>query len=382
MCLDRDTIGHFLREDSASAEVLRSEGEQTKNQELKDLLPYGFAIHHAGMTRVDRTLVEDLFADRHIQVLVSTATLAWGVNLPAHTVIIKGTQIYSPEKGRWVELGALDVLQMFGRAGRPQYDSLGEGILITSHSELQYYLSLLNQQLPIESQFIKRLADNLNAEIVLGTVQNVKEAALWLGYTYLYIRMLRSPTMYGVSYDELESDPLLEQRRIDLIHTAATLLDKHSMIKYDKKLGNFQVTELGRIASHYYCTHETMATYNSLLKPTLSQIELFRVFSLSSEFKYITVREEEKLELSKLLERVPIPVKEGIEEPSAKVNVLLQAYISQLKLEGFALVADMVYVTQSAGRLLRAIYEIVLHRSWAQLTDRTLSLCKMVNRRM
>ena len=45
--------------------------------ELRDLLPYGFAIHHAGMTRVDRTLVEDLFADQHIQVLVSTFTLAW-----------------------------------------------------------------------------------------------------------------------------------------------------------------------------------------------------------------------------------------------------------------------------------------------------------------
>ena len=52
-----------------------------------------------------------------------------------------------------------------------------------------------------------------------------------------------------------------------------------------------QVTDLGRIASHYYCTHETMATYNSLLKPTLSEIELFRVFSLSAEFKNITVRE-------------------------------------------------------------------------------------------
>ncbi len=61
--------------------------------ELKDLLPYGFAIHHAGMNRVERTLVEELFADKHIQVLVSTATLAWGVNLPAHTVIIKGTQV-------------------------------------------------------------------------------------------------------------------------------------------------------------------------------------------------------------------------------------------------------------------------------------------------
>lgn len=40
----------------------------------------------------------------------------------------------------------LDVLQMFGRAGRPQYDKHGEGVLITGHSELQYYLSLMNQQ--------------------------------------------------------------------------------------------------------------------------------------------------------------------------------------------------------------------------------------------
>ena len=59
---------------------------------------------------------------------------------------------------------------------------------------------------------------------------------------------------------------------------------------------------------------------------------------------------QEKLELGKLLQRAPIPVKESVEEPAAKMNVLPQAYISQLKLEGFALVADMVYVQQSAGR--------------------------------
>lgn len=46
------------------------------------------------------------------------------------------------------------------------------------------------------------------------------------------------------------------------------------------------------------------------------------------------VRQEEKIELAKLLERVPIPVKESVEEPAAKINVLLQAYISQLKLDG------------------------------------------------
>ena len=74
---------------------------------------------------------------------------------------------------------------MLGRAGRPQYDTKGEGILITNHSELQYYLSLMNQQLPVESQFIAKLADQLNAEIVLGTVQNAREAVHWLGNSYV-----------------------------------------------------------------------------------------------------------------------------------------------------------------------------------------------------
>lgn len=65
-----------------------------------------------------------------------------------------------------------------------------------------------------------------------------------------------------------------------------------------------------------------------------------------------------------------------------QVNVLLQAYISQLKLDAFALMADMVYVTQSANRLMRAIFEIVLNRGWAQLADKALSLSKMIDRRM
>ena len=48
-------------------------------------------------------------------------------------------------------------------------------------------------QLPIESQMIASLADQLSAEIVLGTISNVKEAVNWLAYTYLYVRMLRNP---------------------------------------------------------------------------------------------------------------------------------------------------------------------------------------------
>jgi pre-mRNA-splicing helicase BRR2 len=170
-----DTLHQLMRDDSQTAAVLAEQAAEVKHPDLKDILPFGFAIHHAGMHKNDRALVEDLFAAGHVQVLVSTATLAWGVNLPAHAVIIKGTQVYSPDKGKWTELSPQDVLQMLGRAGRPQYDKFGEGIIITSRAELYYYLSLLNQQLPIESQYMSKLADNLNAELVLGTVQNVKE---------------------------------------------------------------------------------------------------------------------------------------------------------------------------------------------------------------
>jgi pre-mRNA-splicing helicase BRR2 len=380
--VEKDALSKFLKEDSASREILTTEAETSvKDADLKELLPYGFAIHHAGMVRSDRQLVEDLFADGHVRVLVSTSTLAWGVNLPAHAVIIKGTQIYNPEKGKWAELSPLDMTQMLGRAGRPQYDTFGEGVIITGHGELQFYLSLLNQQLPIESQFISRLPDNLNAEIVLGSITNVREAASWLGYTYLYVRMMQNPTLYGISAEEKRRDPLLLQRRIDLIHSAAVILDKHFLIRYDRKSGAFQSTALGRVASHYYVSHTTMATYNEYLKPTLGDIELFRLFSLSGEFKNIVVRSEEKEELRKLLERVPIPVKESMEEPSAKVNVLLQAYISNLKLEGFALLADMVFIHQSAGRLMRAIFEICLRRGWAQLAMRALQTAKMIDYR-
>ena len=78
---------------------------------------------------------------------------------------LQGTQIYDAKKGAFVDIGILDVLQIFGRAGRPQFDSHGEGTIITTHDKLAHYLSLLTRQQPIESQLVASLIDNLNAEV-------------------------------------------------------------------------------------------------------------------------------------------------------------------------------------------------------------------------
>ena len=68
-----------------------------QNKPLKEMFPDGFGCHHAGMLRQDRTMVESLFSEGYIKVLVCTATLAWGVNLPAHAVIIKVSRVECDE---------------------------------------------------------------------------------------------------------------------------------------------------------------------------------------------------------------------------------------------------------------------------------------------
>lgn len=82
------------------------------HKQLRSFFSHGFAIHHAGLLRSDRNLVEKYFAKKLIKVLVCTATLAWGVNLPAHAVVIKGTDIYDANRGSFVDVGILDVQQV------------------------------------------------------------------------------------------------------------------------------------------------------------------------------------------------------------------------------------------------------------------------------
>lgn len=379
--VEDEKLSSLMKFSTGVKEILKTESENARNKGLKSVLPMGFGVHHAGMNRADRQTAEDLFAEGHIKVLVSTATLAWGVNLPAHTVIIKGTSVYSPEKGTWVDLSPQDILQMLGRAGRPRYDTHGDGIIITSQDQIKYYLAVLNQQLPIESQMYAKLVDSINAEIVSGSVNSLGDCVDWLGYTYLYVRMLHSRDIYFVG-PQYDNDSELLERRKDLAYSALLLLAKNGLIKYNYSKDVIVPTALGKIASHYYISYVNMKNFDNQLKPTFSEIELFRLFAQSEEFKYIPVRREEKIELQKLVEKAPIPINEDVEDPLSKINILLQAYISGLQLDGFALMADLVFIAQSAGRLFRALYDLALHKGWAKLARLMLNICKMVEKRL
>lgn len=354
-------------------------------KELRDLLPKGLGVHHAGMARSDRNLMERLFSEGVLKVLCCTATLAWGVNLPAAAVVIKGTQVYSAQEGKFVDLGILDVLQIFGRAGRPQFEDTGIGMICTTQDKLAHYLTAVTDQLPIESKFSAKLVDNLNAEVALGTVTSIPEAVQWIGYSYLFVRMRRNPMAYGIDWNEFQDDPSLVQRRRQLAIQAAKTLQQCQMVIYNETTEELRSKDIGRIASQYYILHTSIQIFNTMMQPFATEADILKMIAMSGEFDNIQSRDNESKELTRMRENehvVPCDVDGGIDQAQTKTNILLQAFISKAQPEDFALTNDLNYVAQQAGRICRALFMIALNRRWGHECLVLLTLAKSIEKRV
>jgi len=122
------------------AKRILATGEKTSVSELlAELVRCGVAFHHAGLGGAHRKIIEDSFREGKIKVLTATPTLAFGVNLPARTVIIQDYRRYEPGYG-YYPISVLEYKQMSGRAGRPKYDKIGEAILIAKTADEADYL--------------------------------------------------------------------------------------------------------------------------------------------------------------------------------------------------------------------------------------------------
>jgi antiviral helicase SLH1 len=291
------------------------------------------------------------------------------------------------------------VLQIFGRAGRPQFQDTGVGYICTTQDKLQHYLSAITQQQPIESKFSKKLVDNLNAEISLGTVTSVAEGVTWLGYSYLFVRMRRNPQNYGIDPVEFHDDPQLGQRRRKLIIEAAQTLHKSQMIIFNQTTDELRAKDVGRIASQYYVLQTSIEIFNTMMRPQATEADVLKMISMSGEFDNIQSRDNEAQELERLkLESVPCEVddkktkaksnsledtkEKKVIENHAKTNILLQSHISRARIEDFALVSDAAYVAQNAARICRALFMIALNRGWGYQALVLLSMCKSIEKRI
>ena len=218
-----------------------------------DTLPSAVAFHHAGLDGNDRHAVEQGFLTGQISVICCTSTLAVGVNLPCHLVIIKNTMGYQGDGLK--EYADLEMMQMLGRAGRPQFDDSAVAVILTKLEKVKKYEQLVTGGELLESCLHLNLIDHLNSEIGLGTVYDLHTAKRWLAGTFLYVRLRQNPEHYKL--DENGASTNLDERIGSICHRDLKLLETADLLTSAE---NIKATELGNIMARYYVKFQTMKT--------------------------------------------------------------------------------------------------------------------------
>lgn len=236
-------------------------------------LPSGVAFHHAGLDLADRRAVEEGFLAGQISIICATSTLAVGVNLPCYLVIIKNTVAWSG--GAMQEYADLEVMQMLGRAGRPQFETSACAVILTRNERVDYYNKMVAGQQRLESCLHLNLIDHLNAEIGLGTVYDLVTARKWLAGTFLFVRLQINPLHYRLQedLDTEDGNKLLEQ----ICEKDIRLLQEVDLIT---KADRMKCTEFGDAMARYYIRFETMQIIMSL-PPRAKMSEIVSLYAIA-----------------------------------------------------------------------------------------------------
>ena len=255
---------------------------EVQEPELKELVASGVAFHHAGVDVVDRHAIEKGYLEGQIYVICCTSTLAVGVNLPCHMVIIKNTVCYQEDGLK--EYSDLEMMQMLGRAGRPQFDDSAVAVIITREEKKGRYERLVTGEEVLESRLHLNLIEHLNAEIGLGTVFDVESAQRWLAGTFLAVRLQRNPSHYKLD-DEVRINDLQESIS-QICKRDILLLENHEIVRCVRGSGKLHCTEFGEAMSRYYVKFETMKVFLGL-EPRAKISEIVSSFSLHAHITII-----------------------------------------------------------------------------------------------
>jgi ATP-dependent DNA helicase HFM1/MER3 len=227
------------------------------SRELQVLVGSGVAFHHAGLDPQDRNAIETAFLKGDISVICCTSTLAVGVNLPCHLVVLKGTVGF--QDGGLCEYSDLEVMQMLGRAGRPQFDDSAIAIIMTRSDKVDRYKKMISGQDILESTLHLNLIGHLNSEIGLGTIHNLDTAKRWLSKTFLSVRMRQNPSYYKLEGIPQSTDA--DERLRLVCERDVKLLQENQLVSEKER---FMCTEYGHAMSRYMVQFETMKLLLSL----------------------------------------------------------------------------------------------------------------------
>ena len=323
-----------------------TDASELSNDTLRQSVLDGVGFHHAGLSKDDKELVEGWFREGKIQLLFSTSTLAWGVNLPARCVVIRDTKLHDPLEGE-VDMSPLDVLQMLGRAGRPGYDDQGYAWVVCDRSDADRYRRLLKEGKDIESRLAEDLDAHLNAEIALGTIADIDDVMDWLETTFYYVRARSAPEEYASEGD-------LREQVSDRLRS---LVDRGFV---DREEMTLSPTAVGRLASKFYLGLDTAREFADLAERAeeaanggdasgpIEESDVLRAVATAAEFDSVSARSDEEDAVAAVLGTTT-----DLDPGGRKVLAILES--SMRGTTPSELRSDAWVIRQNALRLLAAL---------------------------
>ncbi|KAG7669274.1 putative DExH-box ATP-dependent RNA helicase DExH17 [Nannochloris sp. 'desiccata'] len=389
----------LLRDPAHHAGLSQAACNVTDTQ-LRDCIVSGVGFHNASVTPEDRAVVESLFRAGDLLVLCTTSTLAVGVNLPAYLVVIKGTRRYagaeSSDLSGYEEYDRSTVLQMIGRAGRPQFDTEGAAVIMTQRDNTARYQQLVNSAESVESTLHLSLQEYLNAEIALGTINDLSAAIVWLRSTFLYVRVRREPAKYGIPPNVIRDgiQALETWLREELVMKTVRELSAHGMVRTDDEGYSLEPLEPGVIMAEHYVKLSTMVELCNC--PVGGGVpQLLWVIARSNELSSIKLRRNEKkvmnlvnkseaLRHHVMSAKRPDRVVDRISTSADKLFILMNSALTDTppeKLE-YSLKQDAERAVSVGARLSRAMIKYFLHEQRAAEAFNALLLQKSLKQRL
>jgi len=362
--------------------ILTQNASKVSDPHLKKFLLSGVAFHNSRLKPEDRRLVESLFKQRIITVICTTSTLAQGVNLPARLVVIKSTACYRGAGIGYSDYTQLEIEQMMGRAGRPQYDTKGVVVIMTQRDKVEKYRDGLMMKEDLESHFGKKLAEHLNAEVALGSVRDLISVVEYVKSTFYFVRMKKNPEFYG-----WKKESGIEEFIEEMCRKLLKEMMEYDLLHFDEKSKWIKSMDLGIEMSRYYVEFLTIkqlfAEFN--LKNDgfgESNIEnILRVLSKANEFERFRSKLEERAKLKNLNEKNRFKVKGAISTFDKKTFILLQSWIQRENIEDWELVRDTTEMLGYNWRILSCFKKFFIKKKQPNNLIDTLKLNKFISSR-
>ncbi|MEM5833401.1 MAG: DEAD/DEAH box helicase [Candidatus Aenigmatarchaeota archaeon] len=317
----REDLTHFSKEILSALEVPT---EQCRK--LSELLKNGIAFHHAGLVYKQRKIIEDLFRNKKIRVLVSTTTLSMGLNLPSFCVLIANYQRF--ESGKKEFISNIEYKQMVGRAGRVPYDKFGIGLLFAKtkaeakmlfkryiFGDLEEIVSKIGNEVILRSQILSLISSNF--------VKDEKELVEFLKTSFFYY--------------QTKNKKFLETKSKEIIK----LLKNWKFIEEKEK--ELRATRIGKRVSELYIdplSAKILINGIQKINEETKEILIFQLISSTTEMKFlVNVRDKEyeKLlnfyysNLGKFLIEIPNEFDLEFEYflPTFKLSLILDSWINE-----------------------------------------------------